>query len=346
MECTWQDGNKTEWTLYHWFYELLGLHPVPRLDMGANKQPTAESSAQQKVSYVHTGSIYCWVTLHGLMPIFLHQIYLSLWSSGVNLNLWQTYILYAICLNISTIRGQRHLRHLVTRTGFLGGDACERDTIPDNGVKRLAQSLVLVLWFRPLLIILAGFQQDNLPRDCRWIGLPFMAGLYALILDFWFYWFHRLMHNISFLRKHHKLHHLSRRPTILLSVYLNDSELFLDHFLVPLLTYHSLKAIGLSLSFNEWWVCNWQILFVEMTGHSGMRAYASAPNIFNPLLRWINCELIIEDHDLHHRMGYKNSGNFGKQTLVWDTLFGTRKDRIECRTESIDWDSPIMLPVL
>jgi sterol desaturase/sphingolipid hydroxylase (fatty acid hydroxylase superfamily) len=58
-----------------------------------------------------------------------------------------------------------------------------------------------------------------------------------------------------------------------------------------------------------------------------------------------DCHLIIEDHDKHHRQGCRTSGNYGKQTRLWDRVFGTCKDRIECRQGNIDWDSPVPLPL-
>lgn len=49
-------------------------------------------------------------------------------------------------------------------------------------------------------------------------------------------------------------------------------------------------------------------------------------------------ELCLEDHDLHHRQGWKKSGNYGKQTRMWDVIFGTCKPRIESQDQYIDWN--------
>lgn len=59
------------------------------------------------------------------------------------------------------------------------------------------------------------------------------------------------------------------------------------------------------------------------------------------LLRPFGCEIVIEDHDLHHRHGWRESYNYGKQSLLWDTLFGTNGDRLETRAENIDWDTRV-----
>jgi sterol desaturase/sphingolipid hydroxylase (fatty acid hydroxylase superfamily) len=39
-------------------------------------------------------------------------------------------------------------------------------------------------------------------------------------------------------------------------------------------------------------------------------------------------ELAVEDHDLHHRFG-KSGRNYGKQTRIWDRVFGTIGERVE-----------------
>jgi sterol desaturase/sphingolipid hydroxylase (fatty acid hydroxylase superfamily) len=45
---------------------------------------------------------------------------------------------------------------------------------------------------------------------------------------------------------------------------------------------------------------------------------------------------------LHHRKGYRKSGNYGKQTKLWDRLFGTEMPRIEC--ENVDFDHRVHMP--
>jgi sterol desaturase/sphingolipid hydroxylase (fatty acid hydroxylase superfamily) len=67
----------------------------------------------------------------------------------------------------------------------------------------------------------------------------------------------------------------------------------------------------------------------EIFGHTGMRADWALP-ITGPILKHIGCELIIEDHDLHHRYG-KSGRNYGKQSRVWDVIFGTTTDREEMK---------------
>ena len=63
------------------------------------------------------------------------------------------------------------------------------------------------------------------------------------------------------------------------------------------------------------------------------------------LMRWFDAELVIEDHDMHHRRGWKNSFNYGKQTRIWDRVFGTCAPRIESVKENVDYSHPVVFPL-
>ncbi|WFD31083.1 hypothetical protein MSPP1_002115, partial [Malassezia sp. CBS 17886] len=52
-------------------------------------------------------------------------------------------------------------------------------------------------------------------------------------------------------------------------------------------------------------------------------------------------ELVVEDHDLHHRFGWKHSENYGKQTRLWDKWFGTHGERLETRDDRVDWSTTV-----
>lgn len=47
-----------------------------------------------------------------------------------------------------------------------------------------------------------------------------------------------------------------------------------------------------------------------------------------PKLEPFGMELVVEDHDLHHRYG-RGGKNYGKQTRIWDVLFSTVAPREE-----------------
>jgi sterol desaturase/sphingolipid hydroxylase (fatty acid hydroxylase superfamily) len=68
-------------------------------------------------------------------------------------------------------------------------------------------------------------------------------------------------------------------------------------------------------------------MFSEIAGHTGLRANVTHP-LIGPFLKPFDMDLRIEHHDLHHRFG-KGGKNFGKQTRIYDKLFGTSFDCIE-----------------
>lgn len=84
-----------------------------------------------------------------------------------------------------------------------------------------------------------------------------------------------------------------------------------------------------SFNFYDWWLCQMYQMFTELAGHSGCRLHATSPSSFG-LLPKLGLDIVIEDHDLHHRQGYRTSGNYGKQSRVWDHVFGTTIAREEC----------------
>jgi sterol desaturase/sphingolipid hydroxylase (fatty acid hydroxylase superfamily) len=57
-------------------------------------------------------------------------------------------------------------------------------------------------------------------------------------------------------------------------------------------------------------------------------------------------ELCVEDHDLHHRQGWRKSHNYGKQTRVWDRLFGTCGTRIESVPDNVDYVNQAYMPIM
>lgn len=157
--------------------------------------------------------------------------------------------------------------------------------------------------------------------------------------------YHRAMHDIDFLWQYHRTHHLTKHPNPLLTLFADGEQEIMDIAGVPLLTYFTMRLMGMPMGFYEWWICYMYVVFSELFGHSGVRVVATAPSTVAWLLRYLGVELVVEDHDLHHRKGYKKSSNYGKQTRLWDIIFGTSRARIECLPDNIDYDTRVNMPV-
>lgn len=338
MKSTWRRLDRGEWTVYHWFYEILGIHPTS-LDKAVPVHQKGD-----KVPYMPDWSMHCWVLVHAAIPLLLQHLYVS--YTGRNFTALQAFLFYSAAFKLSAIRELHVLRRIGHQTGFLDGDVHERDGVPDVGVGKVVRSLVSTSTVRPIFTVFLSYRVGQAPADMSWLWLPLEAGLYGIVLDFWFYWYHRLMHDVGGLWQYHRTHHLTKHPNPLLTLYADTEQEFFDIAGIPLLTYFSMKLMGLPMGFYEWWVCHQYVVFAELAGHSGLRLRSSPPNVFTWLLRLVDADLIIEDHDIHHRKGWKSSGNYGKQTRLWDRIFGTCRDRIECNEDNIDWETPVTMPFL
>ncbi|GAO15122.1 hypothetical protein UVI_02029780 [Ustilaginoidea virens] len=337
LKSTWRQGDRSHWTPAHWFYEILDLHPQ------LENQPVPVFPKSDKVPHLPDWELYRWVLFHAALPLVLHQLYVL--AAGRNLTTLQAIVLYSFFFKVAAIREIRALRATGHRYGFFDGDSHGRDGVPDVGVRKVMRSLLSTSTFRPVFTVFLAYRVAETPAHAHWWWLPLEAGLYGIVLDFYFYWYHRLMHEVPGLWKFHRTHHLTKHPNPLLSLYADTEQEIFDIAGIPLLTYFTLKLLGCPMGFYEWWVCHQHVVFAELAGHSGVRVNATPPNPFMWLLRLLNAELTIEDHDLHHRKGWKSSGNYGKQTRLWDRIFGTCKDRIEGETCNVDYANPATMPL-
>jgi sterol desaturase/sphingolipid hydroxylase (fatty acid hydroxylase superfamily) len=337
MKSTWRQSPKSGWTQAHWFFQHLGIHPTD-LDKEIPVHPKTD-----KIPYTPEWHLLRWVFFHACLPLALHQLIVS--YVGYNLSALQALLFYTLAFKAIAIHELHSLRRIAHKVGFLDGDVHERDGVPDVGVAKTVKSLLSTSIFRPVFTIFLSYRVSQTPAQMNWLWLPLEIGLYGIILDFWFYWYHRLMHEHPALWKYHRTHHLTKHPNPLLTLYADFEQEFFDIAGVPIATYLTMKAMGFPMGFYEWWIGHQFVVFAELAGHSGLRVHAEPPNPFTFLLRMFNCELVIEDHDMHHRQGWKTSGNYGKQTRLWDRIFGTCKERVENRAENIDWDHPVPMPL-
>ncbi|KAK2606052.1 hypothetical protein QQS21_003570 [Conoideocrella luteorostrata] len=337
MKSTWRNKERSQWNLAHWFYEVFDVHPQNK------NQEVPVHQKSEKVPHLADWYMHRWVIVHASIPLILHHLYVM--YTGRNLTALQAIIFYSASFKLSAIREMHILRDTGHQFGFLDGDQHERDGVPDVGVWKVMKSLISTSTIRPVFTVFLAYRASETPADTHWWWLPLEAGLYGIILDFWFYWYHRLMHEVEDLWKYHRTHHLTKHPNPLLTLYADNEQEFFDIAGIPLLAYFTMKLMGCPMGFYEWWVCHEYVVFAELAGHSGIRLHASPPNTLTVFLRMFKSELVIEDHDLHHRKGWKSSGNYGKQTRLWDRIFGTCKDRIECDISNVDFVNQATMPV-
>ena len=272
-------------------------------------KPVPVHAKTEKIPYVAQWSQHLWVLVHAFIPIVVQQLWLSV-SGRLTIGAWGIFLIYFNMYNIVAIREVHLLRHLGHKYGFLDGDAHARDGVPDTGAGKVVSSLFKVTGARIALAIYFTYDSDITPLDAVsnwqwWAWLTLEIGLYCLVLDFWFYWYHRAMHDVDFLWDFHRTHHTTKHPNPLLTAYADHEQEFFDIVIIPLLTFASLRAMGLPFGFYEFWVCQQYVVFTELWGHSGIRLHLTPPNTFSWFLQKLDAEIVIEDHDLHHRKGWR-----------------------------------------
>ena len=337
MKSTWRRQDRSQWKLPHKIFERANVYHVD-LD-----REVPVHSKQEKVPYVSDLSMNLWVIIHACIPLLLHQLYV--YCTGQNFGPIVAFFFYYYASRLFTTRELRKLRELGHRYGFLDGDKHERDEVPDAGVSKALISVMLAGSVRPLMTVYLTYQKSNAPFSLSWQWLPLEVALYGIILDFWFYWYHRVMHDVHGLWKYHRTHHLTKHPNPLLTIYADSEQEFFDIAGIPLMTYFTMKFMGFPMGFYEWHVCQLYVMFAELAGHSGVRLRASPPNPLTWLMRMFDAELVVEDHDLHHRHGWRKSHNYGKQTRVWDRVFGTCSPRIESKHDNVDYENTLWVSI-
>lgn len=277
----------------------------------------------------------------------VHQVWI--WSTGLPFHPIVAGVFYGFALLNSVVQEIYSLRRLGEIYGYLDGDAA-RAGIPDSGVVKLTNAFGRILGIRIFMVAFLTYDRNISPIDrfLLWHWWPTMfviIGTHGIVLDFYYYWYHRAMHEILPLWKYHRAHHMVTHPTTTVGAYAGDEQEFFDAAVIPLLAYVALRAIGLPVGFYEWYICFSYLVFSEIIGHSGLRVVSSASTTFFWLLRMVGAELEVEDHDLHHRYPRRHSVNMGKQTRLWDLIFGTMGQRIEGRKENIDYSIQVTMPI-
>lgn len=181
----------------------------------------------------------------------------------------------------------------------------------------------MMLFFAAALIPLQSIFVHNTIDRIGWVGtfdldfdtgaslpLAFAAMLVsALVLDFFFYWFHRMQHS-GLLWPQHLLHHSDTT----LNVTTTQRAHFLEHFLIPIF-----MTLPLVLLFR---LPATDVIFIAAIPAAW--AYFVHMNIrvcFGPLWWLVTSP---QYHRIHHSIESKHfDRNFALWFPVWDILFGT-----------------------
>lgn len=261
-----------------------------------------------------------------LLPFTLRYFYYNYVSHEMP-NAWIVWALIFYLTFEILSRWSVFLRHLCVKYGYLNGDRA-RDMVPFSEVPKVFKEIMAALIIRSAMVVILSYDKTAPPSLTIWT--PLQIFIFTVIEDFYYYWLHRLCHESPTLWNVHRLHHTTKAPNYLLPGYASDLQECFDILLVPLMAWYTFP-----LSFDAFSIWMPIHLTLQIAGHCGVRLHFTSM-LTGPFLSPFGLELVGEDHDLHHRHGWRESFNYCKQTAIWDNLFGTMGERIEGHKKNID----------
>ncbi|KAK4049227.1 hypothetical protein OIO90_005516 [Microbotryomycetes sp. JL221] len=249
--------------------------------------------------------------------------YIAHQLTGSNWSAWAAYPFYVVSYMAFALTVMARLNSYCVKYGTMNEKNIGRDRTPDHSVGQLAFGVTSYMFLRTGMDFYMHYDKNVTPlTDISWT-YPLRLMAWQIAFDYFFYCYHRSSHEVDALWWIHQKHHTTKQPTAILAILADDFQESLEIFFIPLMA-----SLLVPMSFSEMWLTLQVTIYVEMLGHSGVRAYWAHPTL-NSVLALFDAELIVEDHDLHHRYG-KSGRNYGKQTRIWDRIFGTTGERIEC----------------
>ncbi|KAM0791939.1 hypothetical protein ACM66B_004191 [Microbotryomycetes sp. NB124-2] len=268
---------------------------------------------------------HIFVLRHAVIPLTVHAL---IYTFMPNLK-WPFYVaypFYLLCFSSFSQSMVARCNDFATKYGALDEKNIGRDRVPDMSVSHIVRSAIAYVVVRTGIDFYLHYDKMVMPfTDITW-SFPLRLCAWLITLDYFFYCYHRSSHEVDALWFIHQRHHVTKHPIAILALLADDWQEFLEIFAVPLLA-----SLVVPLSFSEMWITLYYTIYIEMAGHSGVRASWTHPVLF--WLKAFDMELAVEDHDIHHRFG-KSGRNYGKQTRVFDKLFGTTAERIETFSHS------------
>ena len=337
MKSTWYLRNASDQTWSMKFINGVQAHTnAPVIERHYGKLPVG-SSWSLLIRFIPP-------TLVGVVLQYLCHTY---WRP---LPLWATTLYWFVVQEVVSDWATTMFVRLGYKWGYLDGDK-PRDKVPDYKLDRLAAEFIYGVIARVGLGALYLYDASAPVTLSLWFPLQLFT--LTLALDFFFYAYHRATHELGTIPifnfdawNIHKTHHLTKHPSVSLTILADDAQEIIETVICPGLATLVTKAIFPGFNFFDWVVIMTMVGITEALGHTGIRArieFFSTGFIFNWVLP--QATLTVEDHDLHHREGWRKAANYGKQSLFWDWAFGTLRDRVESGDSNVDFSLSIFDPV-
>lgn len=174
------------------------------------------------------------------------------------------------------------------------------------GAAQTAISVAVAAYALPNLLVQSGLVDPA--HTLSALPIPVQCVILLAISDFFYYWAHRLCHEVPFLWRFHSVHHSAHRISVLNASRVHPGDLVFRRIIPMLLT---LQLTGASPT---------AVLIVGVIGSVlGTITHMNVDFEFGALNLFIGTNQV---HRWHHSTVYEEAKNFGL-TMAWDHLFGT-----------------------
>ncbi|MEM7660755.1 MAG: sterol desaturase family protein [Pseudomonadota bacterium] len=152
--------------------------------------------------------------------------------------------------------------------------------------------------------------------------IPASIVFFAIGLDTWFYWTHRMMHHPKLFKFFHLEHHRSHSPTPFTAYSFAPAEAVLVYLYVPIFQaivpmHFSAFAISMLIqtSRNALAHCGYEVFPKGWTRIPGLNLFTT-----------------VTHHDLHHE---RSHGNYAFYFTFWDKVMGTEDPDYDARFDAV-----------
>lgn len=210
--------------------------------------------------------------------------------------------------------------------GLFGAERYAPATPINPSLERLKKNLGL--WFFNFLLSPLLFLPITYFASTHGTGLlqspTLLNGAISLLsLDLYLYFWHRANHEIPFLWRFHKVHHLDRTLDTTTALRFHFGEVFLSALA------RGSVVIVLGIRFDILVLFETLVLFSTLFHHSNLKLPSTLESrlstyIVTPSIHWVH----------HHAERIEMDTNYATNLSIWDILFKTKNTRIS-RTEEM-----------
>lgn len=201
------------------------------------------------------------ILTRAIIPIAIHQA--SYWAfPNYKWPFGLSYFVYLQAFMFFALQVVWRMNDYCQRLGTFDEKQIGRDRTPDKSVKHLAVGILAYMFVRTGFSFYMYYDKEVQPLfDFTW-SFPLRLAAWELVMDYFFYCYHRSSHEVDALWFIHQHHHTTKHPTAILAILAEDYQEILEILLIPLAA-----SVVVPMSFSEQYLVLCYTIYVEMLGH-------------------------------------------------------------------------------